>query len=30
MRYSVEPRDRIHVKGMDFCLLQKKHRQKLK
>ena len=23
MRYSIEPKDRIYVKNMDFCLLQK-------
>ena len=22
-RYSIEPRDRIYVQGMDFCLLLK-------
>ena len=23
MRYSIEPRDEIHVKDMDFCFLLK-------
>ena len=30
MKYSVEARDRIYVKGYGFLSFAKKHRQKLK